>query len=120
MRQIIAAYSEAFKARYNTNPLLDGKARGCVKRLVLDEGLGISRIIDLVQSYLQMNDAWFLTKNHDLSTFEANLNKVSTFDKTGLQVNRTIAQQLEKQQASDDLFDEYARLQQQREKEVSA
>src|SRR3990167_4648959 len=76
-KEFIAAYCEEFKFRRGCNPPIGGKQSGIAKRLVKD--LGLDKAISLVQTYLQMPDQWFITREYDLPTFEANLNKIVRF-----------------------------------------
>lgn len=77
--EFISCYCESFKKRYTTNPVIDGKSTGIAKRLI--KSIGLSRAKTLVQSYLTMNDQWFITKAHDLQTFEGSLNKIEMHNK---------------------------------------
>ena len=90
---LIAKYCEAYKARYGVNPPIGGKQAGLARRLVKD--LGAVRAIALVETYLRMQDAFFLKRRHDLATFEANLNAVTIFEKTGQTITRRDAESAE-------------------------
>jgi hypothetical protein len=46
----------------------------------------------MVSAYLQMNDAWFITKAHDFSTFINNLAKIGLFLDTGQVATKADAQ----------------------------
>lgn len=72
--ELIACYCEAFKTRYGTNPHVDGKTAGLVRRLLGD--VSVDRAKMLIQAYLQMEDPWFLKKCHDFGTFMMNLSPV--------------------------------------------
>lgn len=74
VRDFVSSYCEAFKKRYTTNPIVDGRSSGIAKRIV--KSLGLPKAKALVESYLTMNDQWFITKGHDLQTFEGSLNKI--------------------------------------------
>lgn len=73
-KSFIARYCEVYKARYQTNPVISGKGAGIASRLVKD--LGEGECLNLIEAYLSMNEPWYLTKKHDLVTFEQNLNAV--------------------------------------------
>jgi hypothetical protein len=81
-KEIIAAYCDAFRARYGTAPTITGKDAGIASRLAKD--LGQTKAIDLIGAYLSMNDPFFLTKRHDLPTFATNLNAVTVKLMTGV------------------------------------
>jgi len=78
---VIAAYCQAFKARYNARPILGGKERGVIQRMLKD--LPPEKLSAMLQVYLQMHDPWFDKKKHDLATFEQNLNKIAVSLQTG-------------------------------------
>ncbi len=73
----IAAYAEAWKCRWKSSPVIDGRSAGVAKRLVTD--LGVRAAIELVEVYLQMNDVYFVQRRHDLLTFSFNLNQVKLY-----------------------------------------
>lgn len=78
---LVAAYCEAFKARYGTNPPIMGKDSGLLKNVV--RSLGLPRSKELIRTYLAMNDAFFLKRRHDIATFALNLNAVAVKADTG-------------------------------------
>ena len=109
-RQFIAAYCEAYKAKYTVNPVIDGRAQGIAKRVVDSKnGIGPTKAIALVKAYLQMNDQWFLKKKHDLFTFEQNLNSIELFAETGKQITNNLAQQIEISDQNRSVIDDYFR-----------
>jgi DNA-binding transcriptional regulator YhcF (GntR family) len=90
-RSFIAHYCEAYKAKYKTNPVIDGRAAGIAQRIVKSIGLEKAKLF--IERYLEMNDQWFITKHHDLHTFEGNLNKVAVFEGTGQRITARDAKQ---------------------------
>lgn len=82
----IGAYCSAWKERYGTRPEITGKEQGIAKRLA--GSIGTERLSELVESFLHMNDSWFVQKRHDLATFEANLNAVVQYHDTGKSITR--------------------------------
>jgi hypothetical protein len=72
--QLIKLYCTAYKERYKTNPVIDGKTQGLVKNLL--KATSLEHASNLIQVYLQMNDKWFITKHHDFVTFTQNLNMI--------------------------------------------
>lgn len=93
VKEFIAAYCEAFRSRYGTNPPVTGKDAGIAKNIV--KGVGIVRAKGLVETYLGMNDAFYLMKRHDLGTLVTNLNAVTVKHDTGGGITRTEARQAE-------------------------
>lgn len=56
----------------------------------------------MIRTYLEMNDAWFITKAHDFGTFQENLSKVGLKLDTGKSANTTQARAEEKLDATKD------------------
>jgi hypothetical protein len=88
---VVQIYCDAWNARYKSYPPISGKVAGQIKQLVKD--LGASRASELIQTYLDMTDQWFLTKRHDITTLVTNLNSVAQYADTGEQITRKDAQQ---------------------------
>lgn len=80
-KAVISKYCEIWKSKYGTNPPVGGKVAGQIKTLVKDHG--VYRATQFIEAYLDMPDAWFITKRHDISTLLANLNAVAQFIETG-------------------------------------
>lgn len=74
-QDFIATYCEAYKKRYGVNPIVTPKDGGICQRLL--KAVPLEKAKDLIQAYLQIEDRWFMTKCHDLVTFEQNLGKVA-------------------------------------------
>lgn len=108
VREFIARYCEEFRNRYGSNPDITGKDAGIAKRLVKD--LGIARALALARAYVEMNDSFFLTKRHDLVTFESNLKAIAVKLDTGQSVNRTQARQQETRDANVEAAQAYLAL----------
>lgn len=72
---VIAAYCEAWKKRYGSRPVIDGKVQGQVKALL--KAVSADQAVLLVQAFVQIDDPWFKTKFHDFGTLMQNLGKVS-------------------------------------------
>lgn len=79
--KVIAIYCAAYDSRYQARPEIDGKTIGLVKSLLKTHSP--EKLSDLIKAYLQMDDPWFKTKNHDFPTFRENLTKISTAMQTG-------------------------------------
>lgn len=104
----IGNYCRLWKSKYGTNPEIMGKEAGAAKSLV--KNLGSERATELMESYLAMNDAWFLKKRHDLSTLIGNLNAVVQFHDTGNQILGSKAHEIERAQANSDTWDQAAQI----------
>jgi len=93
-RDVIAAYVDAYEKRYGHRPPIQPKhgqlAKSMAATLVTPE-----RVQGVMQTYLAMNDAWFLTKHHDLEALSTNLNKVVTRLETGASTSATQARKAE-------------------------
>lgn len=79
----ISKYIKAHQGRYGgkSRPNLTGKVQGQIKNLL--KSISIDRAINLVEVYYQMDDAWFITKCHDFTTFVENLQKIGIALDTG-------------------------------------
>lgn len=104
-KAFIAHYCECYKAKFNSNPVINGKSAGIAKRLVKD--LGIGKAKTLIEKYLQMHDQWFITRHYDLTTFEANLNKIETFSETGKRITLQQARQEDIRQNNEIAFKKF-------------
>lgn len=76
---LIAVYVKAWQARWGTKarPDLGSKSQGVLKRCIKGGDRTIEQLALMLQAYCQMDDKWFVTKTHDLITFEANLSKIA-------------------------------------------
>jgi hypothetical protein len=75
VNQLIKVYCDAYKARYGIHPPISGQTAGLARTLL--RTISIDRASQLVQAYLQMDDAWFKTRCHDFATFTQNISKVA-------------------------------------------
>jgi hypothetical protein len=105
----IARYAKAFQAKYGdkSRPSLTGKDQGNIKRFLSETNL--DRACDLIETYCQMNDAWFLTKGHDFGTFIENLSKVGLALDTGKHITQTEARMTDQRQSTVNAFMRVAR-----------
>ncbi len=107
-QQFIAAFCVAWKERYKTAFTTDGPNANAAKLITTGKNkIPLQRAIDLVQTYLSMNDRWFLTKRHDILTFKANLNAVAIKHDTGSNINAAQAQDMERADANVQAIREY-------------
>jgi len=93
VKDFIAVYCDAFKARYGTWPTVGKKGAGIARRIVAEVGIAKAKLC--AQAYVAMGDAWFLTRNHDLATLESNLTKVAAYADTGQTITSAGARQAE-------------------------
>jgi hypothetical protein len=86
--KFIGSYVKAYQAKYGAKarPDLGGKTQGGIKRLLADTP--VERACDMIQVYLQMDDAWFKTKAHDFETFAQNLTKIGLALDTGREIGK--------------------------------
>lgn len=80
---LIASYVEAFKARYECSPIIDGRAAAAARDIV--RAVPLENVQLLVQAYLQMDDKWFVQNAHSLPVFAQNLSKVKVALENGTQ-----------------------------------
>lgn len=82
-REFIGAYQAAYAKRYGPRAkvTLTQAHFGMMKRFLQETP--IDRACEMVQVYLAMQDRWFETKAHDLSTFFANQTKIALSLDTG-------------------------------------
>lgn len=85
----IARYCDSWRARYGANPHIGKKVAGQIKSLVKD--MGYQKAMQYIEAYLEMPDAWFVKKRHDIPTLMSNMNAVTQYIQTGrLFTNRDI------------------------------
>lgn len=104
--QVIARYCELWKSKYKTNISFSNKWAGNAKTLVKDHGL--NRSLELVESFMEMNDSWFLQNSHSFDLILTKLASIARYDGTGVQINKTQAIQLDKSQANKSAGDDAA------------
>jgi hypothetical protein len=92
----IGTYVRAYQAKHGekARPDLRGKVQGQIKSLLKE--VPLQRACDLIQTYCQMSDSWFLTKAHDFPTFMENLGKVGLALDTGKVMTQTQIRQADK------------------------
>lgn len=101
----IRAYVNAYRARYSSDPLIEGKPAGIARRIV--KSIGLARACELIETYLEMNDYVFTQNAHDLVTFEAKLQKIMVKRYTGRSIGHVQAQQIENQDANQQALQAY-------------
>lgn len=92
-RNLVAAYFDAYRNRYGSDPVLKAQDGKALKNF--GERVGEAKAKEMLEAYLRMNHAWFITKAHDLTTFLQNLNQVSNFISTGSVVTAADARNAE-------------------------
>lgn len=104
-QNLVAAYCEAYRKRYPTNPVLKPQDGRQLK--AFGEQVGEPKAKELIAAYLTMNNSWFITKVHDVGTLLNNLNQVQNYVATGQIVTKDDAHQAE---VGDALKNQMARL----------
>lgn len=92
---LVAHYCDAWRARYNSNPLISPKVAGQLNRMGKD--FGTPKAQALITAYLNMPDSWFVKKLHDVPTLVTNINAISHFVDTGKMVTKGHIKKLEEQ-----------------------
>lgn len=96
--EVVATYCSIYKQKFDRNPDIVGKEAGAAKRLAKD--LGVERACQLVEGYLQMNDAWFIKNDYRLSILGDNVNKVGLFLEKGITITSKMAASVETQSSN--------------------
>lgn len=95
---VIAAYFDAYRERFGSDPMKDPVAMSRLKAIVKLEGA--EKIAPLMRTYLNMRDQYFETKGYDLGTFCMNITKIARFHDTGQMTTRKAAQSAESHQGT--------------------
>lgn len=104
VQETIALYCELWGAAYNSSsPHISGMVVGQIKTLVKD--FGASKAQELIRSYLEMRDRWFLTKRHSISVLLENLNVVSHYQSTGKIVTQAELRQMDSAISTENTLD---------------
>jgi hypothetical protein len=104
----IGKYVQAYQKRFGderARPDLRGKVQGLIKRFL--EETPLERAVALIETYLSMNDQWFITKGFDFVTFNENVGKIALALDTGKRITQAEARGAE---AGDFYRDQMARL----------
>lgn len=83
---VIRAYTDFWKARYQTSPPITGKQVGILKNLV--KSLGRKKVLELLEAFFKMPDASFVQQSHSVEVFNFNLNRIQSFISTGQVVSK--------------------------------
>lgn len=113
-QQIWTAYREAYRNRYNTEPVRNQKVNSQVKQLV--ERLGIEAPA-VAEFYLSHNGRYYVEKCHSVGCLLADAEKLRTEWATGRRVTNAQAQQADKSQSN---LDQLERMRQYYERHPSA
>lgn len=106
--QVWFSYANAYESRYKTQPTRNAKTNSLCKRLV--EYAGKDDAIKLAAHYLSINDQWYLKNYHKLDFLLSDYQKIITSMKSGININSTRAQQIDKLQSNHDAFANVARM----------
>lgn len=101
-QKFLARYCEVFKERYGSNPIIQGIDASTAKRIV--NAAGFLKAVGLIETYLQMNDAFFVQRRHALKVFESSLNQVSIMHDTGKTITQDEARGMERRQTNLNAF----------------
>jgi len=104
-RDFIATYVDLFEATYRTKIKVEGRDAGIAKAVIKD--LGCAQAINLLKTYFEMKDQFFVSRTHDLVTFKANLKKIQVKAQTGTAVTHKQAQQMEQSDANAEAIKKY-------------
>lgn len=88
IQDAITTYYEAYEKKYKIKIVFTAKDIGILTRL--GKSIGIKKLCDLIEVYLQSDDKWYEIRHHDLVTFEQNLTRLQVALGSGL---RTIDRQ---------------------------
>lgn len=102
VQQFIAVYSSAFRIKHKADPIVAGMQAAAAKNIV--KSLGLDKAKRFAFAYLAMNDAFFLTKQHDLVTMYQNLTKIGVALETGKVTTRADVNQAERRQQNAQAF----------------
>lgn len=111
----IAIFCQEYKRRYSVNYRMTGKDVGIIKRMLSSVGLPVFE--RLCVAYVDMPDQWFLTRRHDLVTFESSFAKVSQFEQSGRTITRAEIDQIDRRQANANVFEKLIAEQKEKEKQ---
>lgn len=106
------AYSDAFFARYETEPVRNAKVNGQIAQLVAR--LGANEAPQVARFYLGHNDAYYVRKAHSIDCLLADAEKLRMEWATNRRITGTKAKQVENTQANLDSMNEALSLLQNR------
>lgn len=102
---IIATYVDAYRKQYDgADPPIEGRNAGAARHLAGMKRFSDEHLAAIVEEYVGMEDAWFLTKAHDLPTLLANLNKVTLKLQTGASLTSHEVRSRERKQTTLNTF----------------
>jgi hypothetical protein len=99
---VIGLYFELYENRYRGKAPLTGKHFSLIKGVVKSNG--VERASQLLRSYFEMPDAYFLKRRHDVETFNANLNQIAHYADTGSVMTNHQLRQADEQIANKQLL----------------
>ena len=101
--EVWQAYEEAYRLRYGVQPIRNSKTNSVCKKLI--DSVGKDNAINVVTNYLRINDRWYINKAHDISLCISDYQKILTCIETGVHINSSLANQIDKKQATSDAID---------------
>jgi len=93
-RKTWSAYSNAYFARYGTEPVRNAAVNSSVKGFV--KRIGFQESPDVAAFYVSHNDSFYVKKGHDLKQLLADAEKVRMEWATNRQITQTSARQLDR------------------------
>ena len=90
----IGEFVSRWSSKHGGKYPLTGKDTGLIKSLV--KSLGEKRLVEILEAYFVMPDAWIVGRKHDVTTLNANLSKIAAFADTGEFITQTQVQQLDR------------------------
>lgn len=100
----ISNYCDLFKARYGSNPVINGKISGIAKRLA--ESLGEEKSKLYLEAFFAMPDAFLVKNRHPLAQFEFKLNEITVFANSGKFTTTRQAQQNDQSATTSNLLND--------------
>lgn len=104
---VVAIFCSEYRRRYDVAYRVTGKDIATLKRIEIDVGKDVYK--RLCQAYMEMVDPWFLNKRHDVTTFGANLAKVSQFEQTGKHVSQREIREIDNKAANENMISKVER-----------
>lgn len=106
-RETWAAYSAAYKNRYNVDPVRNQQANGIIAKFVKSVGREDAPLI--ARYYVNLNNQFYIQKMHDLKMLIGDAQAIRTQWLTNRNITASSARSMDKAQASISSVDDYLR-----------
>jgi hypothetical protein len=93
--EFIALYCQAFKARHNADPVIDGRSAGTAKAIV--KTLPQDKWHLYLKAFFTMPDAYLFKAKHPLALFQTKLQEIAVFAQSGNFTTQKQASQIDNQ-----------------------